>query len=98
MIEQIRQTQSKLQEICRRHGIRRLEIFGSATRDDFRPDSDLDFLVEFEVTPALSGYFRLKEELESLFGRQVDLVMLQAVRNPYVRAAIERDRQLLYAA
>jgi len=98
MFTQIRQAQSQLREICLRRHIRRLELFGSAAREDFGPESDLDFLVEFETTPDLKNYFGLKEDLEALFGRTVDLVMLEAVRNPYVRAAIERDRQLLYAA
>jgi hypothetical protein len=53
--------------------------------------------VEFEATPDLKNYFGLKEDLEALFRRPVDLVMFQAVRNPYIRAAIARDRQLLYA-
>jgi len=60
--------------------------------------SDLDFLVEFSGSPSLDDYLGLRENLRSLFGRDVDLVMSGAVRNPYIRAAIERDRQLLYAA
>lgn len=88
--------------MCRRLAVRRLELFGSAVRDDFDPvASDLDFLVEFDAdstVPALEQYFGLKEELEALFGRPVDLVMPRAVSNPYVRAEIERDRRLLYAA
>lgn len=57
--------------------------------------------MEFDAAtelPALERYFGLKEDLEALFGRPVDLVMPRAVRNPYVRAEIQRDRQLLYAA
>jgi predicted nucleotidyltransferase len=92
----------KLQEVCRRRKVRRLEVFGSAVRNDFdTAGSDLDFLVEFEFDRAVSAletYFGLKEELETLFGRPIDLVMPGAVRNPYVRAAINRDRRLLYAA
>jgi predicted nucleotidyltransferase len=78
--------------------VRRLELFGSAARKDFRSTSDLDFLVEFTASPSLDGYLGLRENLKSLFGTEVDLVMPKAVRNPYIRAAIERDRQLLYAA
>jgi hypothetical protein len=92
----------ELAEACRRRRVRRLELFGSATSDDFdEAGSDLDFLVEFEADPssrALDAYFGLEEDLEALFGRPVDLVMPRAVRNPYVRAAIERDRRLLCAA
>jgi len=98
MLAQVHQAQSQLRNICNRRHVRRLELFGSAAREDFGPESDLDFLVEFEATPDLKNYFGLKEDLEALFGRPVDLVMFQAVRNPYIRAAIARDRQLLYAA
>jgi predicted nucleotidyltransferase len=82
--------------------VRRLELFGSGAREDFDPrESDLDFLVEFEPGDtrfAFDSYFGLKEELEALFGRSVDLVMPGAVRNPYLRAEMDRDRTLLYAA
>ena len=92
----------ELVDACRRHRVRRLELFGSAVRDDFdAAESDLDFLVEFERSDphlAFEDYFGLKEELETLFGRAVDLVVASAVRNPYVRAEIELDRILLYAA
>ena len=88
----------ELEQVCRRFGIRRLELFGSAARNDFTPASDLDFLVEFSGSPSLDDYLGLRESLKSLFGREVDLVMPKAIRNPYVRASIERDRRLLYAA
>ena len=102
MLSLIEEKRAEVADLCRRKQVRRLEIFGSAARDDFDPShSDLDFLVEFEPKSSLRGldaYFGLKEELESLFGRPVDLVMPDAVRNPYVRAGIDRSRQLLYAA
>lgn len=102
MLPLIESRRADLAELCRRLGVRRLELFGSATREDFDPvESDLDFLVEF--TPgsprrALDSYFTLKEALETLFERPVDLVMPDAVTNPYVRADIERSRVTLYAA
>jgi predicted nucleotidyltransferase len=92
----------RVAELCRRFGVRRLDLFGSATRDDFEePRSDVDFLVEFleeGVGPGLDAYFGLKEGLEALLGRPVDLVMPEAVTNPYVRADIARDRTTVYAA
>lgn len=102
MLPLIESKRSEVEAACRRRAVRQLELFGSAARDDFDPaSSDLDFLVEFDASttlPALDQYFGLKEELEALFGRPVDLIMPRAVRNPYVRAEIERDRLLLYAA
>ena len=63
-----------LADLCRRHHILRLSLFGSVLRDDFGPDSDVDVLVEFEPnrTPGL-GFFAIQEELSELLGRQVDL-------------------------
>ncbi len=67
-------SERELAKFCRARHIRRLAVFGSAVRADFRPDSDLDLLVEFErdQTPGL-GFFRLQEELSELMGRPVDL-------------------------
>jgi predicted nucleotidyltransferase len=65
-----------LEEFCNQHGVRRLALFGSVLRDDFRPDSDIDVLVEFEPrsTPGLMGMVRMEDELETLLGgRTVDL-------------------------
>jgi uncharacterized protein len=91
-----------LEELCRRCHVRRLFLFGSAARDDFDPArSDVDFLVEFEPMPQggyADAYFGLLEGLEALLGCEVDLVALAALRNPYMRADIERTRTLLYAA
>lgn len=63
-----------LAEFCRQNGVRRLAVFGSALRDDFRPESDVDILVEFEAgrTPGLR-FFSMQEELSRLFDRTVDL-------------------------
>lgn len=92
---------AEIEALCRTYKVRRLEVFGSAVRDDFDPTrSDVDFLVEFEPDAALSlrGYFAFREALAELLGRSVDLVSARAIRNPYLIAAIERDRRLVYAA
>lgn len=85
---------------CRKWRIRELSIFGSALRDDFGPESDLDFLVSFEpgVSLNLSDLLDMKEELESLYGRPVDLVEKEMLRNPWRRYEILRTRQVIYAA
>ena len=87
--------------LCRRAHARRLEVFGSAVRDDFSADTrDLDFLVEFEPAPPKAyaeSCFVLKEGLENLFHRPIDLVTTASVRNPYLRARIEAERQVVYA-
>lgn len=88
--------------LCQRFHVRRLEVFGSALRSDFRPDdSDPDFLVEFgpeSLRDYAEGYFGLKEGLEALFGRPVDLIAAGTIRNPYFRESVEAGKALLYAA
>ena len=93
----------ELVELCRRCGVARLEVFGSAARGtDFEPHtSDADFLVEFKLENGrapLRQYFELAEELRQILGRFVDLVESGAVRNPYLRAAIDKSRELVYAS
>src|SRR5690348_5197892 len=93
---------AEIAELCRRHHVHRLELFGSAVGDAFDPQrSDADFLVEFEPLPEgehANAYFGLRESLESLLARPIDLVMTRAIRNPYFLEAIESTRTLLYAA
>ncbi|MBI4757039.1 MAG: nucleotidyltransferase domain-containing protein [Betaproteobacteria bacterium] len=88
--------------LCRRYGVRRLELFGSATGDAFDPQrSDIDFVVDFDPAghqDLFHRYFGLNAELERLLGRKVDLVMVGAMRNPYFIESVNRTRQLVYAA
>ena len=98
----ISQHHSGIADICQRFGVRRLEVFGSAARaDDFDPaNSDVDFLVEFAADTAVSleAFFGTKAALAQLLGREVDLLEPRAVRNPYVLASINRNRESVYAA
>ena len=88
--------------ICKRFGVSRLEVFGSAARGgDFNTaGSDVDFLVEFSpgVATDLQAFLATKTALEKLLGRDVDLVESDAVHNPYVLAGINRSREPVYAA
>lgn len=92
----------ELEQACRRHGVRRFELFGSAVGPDFDPRlSDLDFLVSFqEIGPDqyADAYFGLLEDLQGLFQRPVDLVVDSAIQNPYFRQAVDSTRTLIYAA
>ena len=97
--------ESKREQIaaaCARHGVLRLDAFGSAVRGDFRPsDSDVDLLVEFgpmDVYARVDAYFDLLDDFRNILGTEVDLVMVDAVKNRYIAADIERTRQALYAA
>lgn len=101
MIPVIDQHRDDVVALCRRFGVRRLEVFGSAATGAFDPKrSDIDFLVDLDAGGGnlFSRYFGLKEALEGLLGRQVDLVMVGALRNPYFIASVEETRRLVYAA
>ena len=77
-------------EILDRFGAKHLSLFGSATRDELRDDSDIDVLVEFERAATYDGYFDLKELLEQLLGRRVDLVTEKGLK-PRARRHVEKD-------
>ncbi|MDQ3423781.1 MAG: nucleotidyltransferase domain-containing protein [Actinomycetota bacterium] len=88
-------------DLCRKHGVRSLVVFGSALTEHFDDTcSDVDFLVKFadDLTSRFDAYFGLKEGLETLLGRPVDLVMPGALDNPYFAASILRRSEELYAA
>lgn len=88
--------------LCARFAVRRLELFGSAAAGAFDPArSDLDVLVELGAAPGMTPfeqYFGLKESLEALFGRAVDVVMADAPQNPRFLSSLNKSRRLLYAA
>lgn len=91
-----------LPALCRRFGVRRLDLFGSAATGRFDPArSDLDFLVLFEHLPPgayADAFFGLREGLEALFGRPVDLVTGAALGNPHFRRRVEAERRALFPA
>jgi uncharacterized protein len=89
-----------LAELCRRHKLRELSLFGSVLRDDFGPKSDIDILIELEPGQLMTieRYLAIRDELEALFGRSIDLVEKPLIRNPYRRREILSTREVLYAA
>jgi predicted nucleotidyltransferase len=84
--------QEAIAEFCQKHHIRKLALFGSVLRDDFRPDSDIDVLVEFEsgYEPNLRKLLTVERELEGLFGREVDVGEFASVQEDpnYIRRNI----------
>ncbi len=102
MIAQLEEHREEIADLCRRFGVRRLEVFGSASTGAFREgESDFDFLVVYQESGwegSFDRYFGLKEGLEELCGTSVDLVMDGAIKNPYFRASVDASRALLYAA
>ena len=89
----------RVADLCRRYGVRRLSVFGSATRpDSFRPDSDIDLLVEFPPDRVVGfALFSLEEDLERLLGRRIDLVTAGFLPSSF-RDSVRADAVPLYAA
>ena len=91
----------QIADLCRSYGVRQLDVFGSAVRADFDPArSDVDFLVDFapdESRNRFRDYFAFRDALAHVLGRPVDLVMARALTNRYLEAAINAERQLVYA-
>lgn len=98
----LRDQLGEIKQLCLKHHVRELAIFGSAVTESFSDSSDLDFLVTFNqnltAESMADSCFGLKEELESLFSRQVDLVSTTTLTNPYFRDSVLEERQSLYAA
>jgi uncharacterized protein len=89
-----------IQAFCRKWRVSELALFGSVLRDDFRPDSDVDVLVTFEEDSpwSLWDLVNMQDELQAMFGRDVDLVEERNVVNPFRRHAILSSKQVIYAA
>jgi len=91
---------SEIDRFCRKWGVMKLSVFGSALRDDFGPDSDVDLLVELDSSKKIGMYewVQMIDELREILGRDVDLVEKDAVRNPFRLKAIMEDAELIHAA
>jgi predicted nucleotidyltransferase len=85
--------------LCRLHKVQRLFVFGSVLSDRFQKDSDIDLIVDFQgvdLYDYADNYFDLKESLENLFQREVDLLEDKAIKNPYLRQSIDSSKVLVY--
>jgi hypothetical protein len=87
-----------IKKICRDLRVKRLDLVGSASRGEFEPErSDVDVLVQFDGLDRLfDRYFELKKRLESQLGREVDVIEINAVKNPYVKKSLNRDKVRIY--
>jgi predicted nucleotidyltransferase len=95
----VEQNISGVFELCRSHHVKNMYVFGSVLTDRFSSGSDVDLLISFEqVAPSqyFDNYMELKEKLEHLLSRPVDLLEEQAVRNPVLRRSIDRNKKLVY--
>ncbi len=92
--------EEELTALCLRHHIRELSLFGSVLREDFGPESDVDVLLVFEEghRPGIDEYLAMQDDFEAFFGREVDLVNLKYLRNPFLRREILKTRRVVHAA
>jgi predicted nucleotidyltransferase len=93
-------SEGRLAELCQKWKVTELSLFGSILRDDFGPDSDVDVLVVFQPDAPWSMWDLMdtKAELETLFGRSVDLIEKEALRNPWRKRRILSTYEVVYAA
>ena len=91
--------ESKLAELCKQYGVLELSLFGSAVRNEMRPESDVDLMVVLdpEAHIGLFRFMALSEEFETLIGRKVDLVTKRGLK-PYLRSRILAEARVIYAA
>ncbi len=103
MIDLIERNRDRIAAACRRHAVKRLELFGSAARgDDFTPgESDVDFFVEFQDydAPTIADqWFGLQEDLATVLGHAVDLTSTRMATDPYFLVVANKYRTEIYAA
>jgi predicted nucleotidyltransferase len=92
-------SEERLRAFCRKWKVAEFSVFGSVLRDDFHPDSDVDVLIGFakDAQWSLYDWIDMIGELREIFGRDVDLLSTQALRNPFRRHEILKTREILYA-
>ena len=90
----------EIQEFCRKYGVEEFSLFGSVLRDDFGPDSDVDVMLKFK--PGYGFTFEntpdIQDDLQRIFGRAVDVIEKDRIRNPFRRHAIMSSYRVVYAA
>ena len=88
-----------IKELCAKYHVKSLFAFGSVTRDDFSDESDIDFVVDFDENDPFEYtnlYFQLKDKLEKLLKREIDLIEYRAIKNNYFRKEIDENKVLIY--
>lgn len=89
----------KIIDLCKRHKVHKLFVFGSVLTNRFNDDSDVDLVVDFnkaEVEDYFDNYFDFKYSLQDLLGREIDLLEEQAIRNPYLKKNVDSTKMLIY--
>lgn len=95
----IKDKQIQLNQLCDKHNVKQLFLFGSILTENFNEKSDVDFLIQFKSVDLMNyfdNYMDFKENLEKLLNRNVDLIENQAIRNPIFKKVVDRQKQLIY--
>lgn len=95
----IEKNKDKILELCTKHNVKQLYVFGSVLTDDFNDSSDIDMLIQFghiELLNYFDNYMDLKEDLEKILNRPIDLIEDQAIRNPVFRKIVDSEKKLIY--
>lgn len=97
----IKPYEEKIKKICTELHLKKLDLFGSATTDNFGPDSDLDIIVEFKKDVNFNhfdSYYLLKKQLQDIFHRPIDIIIDGSIKNPYLKENIAQTRKNIYAS
>ena len=89
----------QIQKLCKTHRVKSLYSFGSVNTQKFTTESDVDLMVDFEISDPLEytdNYFDLKFELERILNRSIDLLESKAIKNPFLRENIDKSKTLIY--
>jgi predicted nucleotidyltransferase len=89
----------QIKEICKKYKVKNFFVFGSVLTDSFSPNSDIDFIVDFEEKDPIKYtdlYFKLKDKLEKILNRQIDLIEERAIKNSFFRNEINQSKVLIY--
>ena len=93
------QHSEQIRKLCSIHKVDKMYVFGSVLTKDFSEQSDVDFLVKFgeiELYDYFENLLNLKESLEKLLQRKVDILEIQAIKNPYLKKSIDNNKKLIY--
>lgn len=93
---------NKIRQVCRKLGIKRMHVFGSAVKGHFNKDSDIDLLISFDenltIEEYTTNYFQLQYQLRQLLNREIDIITESSLSNPYLLESINESKQLIYEA
>lgn len=90
---------NRIKKLCEQYKVRTFSAFGSVTRNDFKDDSDIDFVVDFDESDPFKytdSYFQLKEKLEKLLKRQIDLIEERGIKNQFFKKELDATKILIY--